>query len=343
MQRIDLRSDPVTQPSPAMRRAMAEAPVGDDQYGEDPSVIALQARAGELLGKPAALFAPSGTMANQIALKLLTQPGDDVIVGQEAHIVFHETGASAANSGVQFTQVGNGGLFGPDEVRQAFKPRGHIIYPPSTLVVVENTHNRGGGVVLRQAEGEAICGAARELGMRSYLDGARLLNAAAALGETAARLAEPFELVSLSLSKGLGAPVGSVLAGDAALIEAAVRVRRRFGGAMRQAGIIAAAGLYALEHNVSRLAEDHANASAIATRVASHRHVELDLATVQTNIVVFRTEPDGPSAPALVEACRAQGLLISAFSDRMVRLVTHLDVDAAACERAADIMMTALG
>jgi threonine aldolase len=343
MQRIDLRSDTVTLPSPAMRRAMAEAPVGDDQYGEDPTVIALQARAAELLGKPAALFLPSGTMANQVALKLLTQPGDDVIVGREPHIVFHEMGASAANAGVQFSQVGSGGHFGPDDIRQAFKPRGHIIYPPSTLVAVENTHNRGGGVVLGAADGAAICETARELGMRTYLDGARLLNAAAALGESAARLAAPFELVSLSLSKGLGAPVGSVLAGPRELIEAAVKVRRRFGGAMRQAGIIAAGGLYALEHNAGRLGEDHANARAIAERVAQHRHVELDLATVQTNIVVFRLRTDGPSAPAIAEACRAEGVLISAFSERMLRLVTHLDVDAAACARAADVIVTALG
>jgi threonine aldolase len=343
MQRIDLRSDTVTLPSPAMRRAMAEAPVGDDQYGEDPTVIALQAKAAELLGKPAALFVPSGTMANQIALKLLTRPGDDVIVGREPHIVFHEMGASAANSGVQFTQVGTSGLFGPDEIREAFKPRGHIIYPPSTLLAVENTHNRGGGIVLGRAESEAIGAVARELGLRTYLDGARLLNAAAALGETAARLAAPFELVSLSLSKGLGAPVGSVIAGDADLISAAIPARRRFGGAMRQAGIIAAGGLYALEHNVERLAEDHANARAIAQRVAQHRHVELDLGTVQTNIVVFRVRPEGPSAPAVAEACKGEGVLISAFSERMLRLVTHLDVDAAACARAADVIVTALG
>jgi threonine aldolase len=340
---MDLRSDTVTLPSPAMRRAMAEAPVGDDQYGEDPTVIALQARAAELLGKPAALFVPSGTMANQISLKLLTQPGDDVIVGQQSHIVFHETGASAANSGVQFTEVGQGGLFSPDDVRSAFKPKGHLIYPPSTLVVVENSHNRGGGVVLGRAAGEAIAATARELGLRAYLDGARLLNAAAALGERAADLAAPFDLVSLSLSKGLGAPVGSVIAGEEETVRAAVRVRRRFGGAMRQAGIIAAGGLFALEHNIDRLAEDHANARAIAERLAQHPHVELDLATVQTNIVVFRTREGGPTAPAVAEACRAEGVLITAFTERMLRLVTHLDVDAAACARAAGVIAKALG
>ena len=343
MPRIDLRSDTVTLPSPAMRRAMADAPVGDDQYGEDPSVIALQVRAAELLGKPAALFLPSGTMANQVALKLLTNPGDDVIVGHEAHIVFHETGASAANSGVQFTEVGRGGLFNPDDMRQTFKPRGHLIYPPSTLVAVENSHNRGGGVVFSRADVEAIGATARELGLHAYLDGARLLNAAAALDEPAPALTAPFDLVSLSLSKGLGAPVGSVLAGEADLVRDAVRLRRRFGGAMRQAGIIAAGGLHALEHNVTRLPEDHANARAIAQRLAQHPQVEIDLATVQTNIVVFRTRPDGPIAPAVAEACRAEGVLITAFTERMLRLVTHLDVDAAACTRAADVILKALG
>jgi threonine aldolase len=210
-------------------------------------------------------------------------------------------------------------------------------------VVVENTHNRGGGVVFPRADCEAICAVARELGLKTYLDGARLLNAAAASGERAADLAAPFDLVSLSLSKGLGAPVGSVLTGDKALIEAAIPVRRRFGGAMRQAGIIAAGGLWALEHNVGRLGEDHANARLIAERVAQHPHVELDMATVQTNILVFRTRGDAPTAPAVAEACRAEGVLISAFSERMLRLVTHLDVDRAGCERAAEVIVGALG
>src|ERR1700752_4190504 len=174
--RIDLRSDTVTLPSPAMRRAMAEAPVGDDQYGEDPSINRLQDRIAELLGKEAALFLPSGTMANQIGLKLLTRPGDDVIVGEEAHVVWHESGAAAANSGVQFTVIGQGGLFTAAEFRAACKPRGHIVFPPTSVVAVENTHNRGGGVVFPQDEAVAICAAARELGVATYLDGARLFN-----------------------------------------------------------------------------------------------------------------------------------------------------------------------
>ena len=215
MQRIDLRSDTVTLPSDAMRAAMASAPVGDDQYGEDPTVRALQERIAALLGKEAAVFVPSGTMANQIGLKLLTRPGDDVVVGDEAHIVWHELGAAAANSGVQFTVVGRGGLFTAADLRAACKPPGHIIFPPTTLVAVENTHNRGGGVVFPQADAEAICAAARELGVATYLDGARLFNTAVATGRSLAELAAPFDVVSVALSKGLGCPVGSVIAGSA--------------------------------------------------------------------------------------------------------------------------------
>src|SRR5215469_9320570 len=197
MERIDLRSDTVTQPSYAMRAAMANAPVGDDQYGEDPTVRALQGRIKALLGKEAAVFVPSGTMANQIALKLLTRPGDDVVVGDEAHIVWHESGAAAANSGVQFTVVGRGGLFTAADLRAACKPPGHIIFPPTTLVAVENTHNRGGGVVFPQDDALAICSAARELGVAAYLDGARLFNTAAATNTSLAALAEPFDIVSV--------------------------------------------------------------------------------------------------------------------------------------------------
>ena len=216
MDRIDLRSDTVTLPSAGMRQAMAAAPVGDDQYGEDPSVNRLQERIAELLGKEAALFVPSGTMANQIGLKVLTRPGDEVVLGHEAHIVWHESGAGAANSGVQFTPVGSGGLFTAAELRAAYKPPGHVVFPPTSLVAIENTHNRGGGVVFPQAEAEAICAAARELGLASYLDGARLFNAAAASGRSLAELAAPFDLVSVALSKGLGCPVGSVIAGSRA-------------------------------------------------------------------------------------------------------------------------------
>lgn len=335
---IDLRSDTVTLPSPGMREAMARAPVGDDQYGEDPSVIALQEQVAALLGKEAALFVPSGTMANQIALKLFTRPGDDVILSQESHAVWHEAGASGANAGVQFTPVGNGGLFTADDFLAAYKPPGHVIFTATTLVEVENTHNRGGGRVFPQADVEAICAAARERGVASFLDGARLFNAAAASGTPAAKLAAPFDLVSIALSKGLGAPIGSVLAGRKADMPRAVRYRRMFGGAMRQAGLIAAAGSYAITHNLGRLAEDHANARIIAEALAGCPAVTLDLSTVQTNIVVFHLRDGAPAADAVVAAARAKGVMVLAFAKRTVRAVTHLDVTKAQCAEAGAVL-----
>jgi threonine aldolase len=341
MQRIDLRSDTVTLPSDAMRAAMASAPVGDDQYGEDPTVRALQERIAALLGKEAAIFVPSGTMANQIGLKLLTRPGDDVVVGDEAHIVWHESGAAAANSGVQFTVVGRGGLFTAADLRAAFKPPGHIIFPPTTLVAVENTHNRGGGVVFPQDDAVAICAAARELGVATYLDGARLFNTAVAIGRSLSELAAPFDVVSVALSKGLGCPVGSVIAGRATDMVRAVRARRMFGGAMRQSGILAAAGLYALDNNIGRLAEDHANARVLAERLAD-TPVEIDLATVQSNIVIFRVPEPLPDAATVVRRAQEHGVLVSAFAARTVRAVTHLNVDAAQCRHAADVLTKAV-
>ena len=335
---IDLRSDTVTRPCEAMRRAMAEAPVGDDQYGEDPSVNLLQDRIAGLLGKPAALFVPSGTMANQIAIKLLARPGDDVVVGQTAHMMWFEAGAAAANSGVQFTPVGRGGAFTTDEFRAAVKPRGHIVLPPTTLVAIENTHNMGGGIVFPQDAAAAICTAARETGIASYLDGARLFNAAAASGVTLATLAQPFDLASVALSKGLGCPVGSVLAGSKEMIGKAVTARRRFGGALRQSGILAAAGLYALDHNLPRLHDDHANARLIAERIGHLPGVRLDLATVQTNIVIWEMAPGAPDAAALVAKAKIAGLLVSALGGRTVRAVTHMDVTAKQCQQASDVL-----
>ncbi|MBV9016104.1 MAG: DegT/DnrJ/EryC1/StrS family aminotransferase [Alphaproteobacteria bacterium] len=332
---IDLRSDTVTRPSPGMRRAMAEAPVGDDQYGEDPSVNRLQDRIAELLGKEAGLFVPSGTMSNQIALKLLTRPGDEVIVA-DAHIMWLEAGAGAANAGVLFTTIGKGGLFTVEDFCATLKPPGHIVLPATGLVVIENTHNLGGGVVFPRSDASAICAAARDAGVPSYLDGARLFNAAAASGLSIAELAGPFDLASVALSKGLGCPVGSVLAGDRATIARAVRVRRMFGGAMRQSGILAAAGLYALDHNVARLSEDHANARLIAERLAGLPGIQLDLATVQTNIVILRLGDGLPDAATIAARAKEAGVLVSALGPRMVRLVTHLDVSRADCERAAD-------
>jgi threonine aldolase len=339
---IDLRSDTVTRPSAGMRRAMAEAEVGDDQYGEDPTVNRLQERIAGLLGKEAALFVPSGTMANQIGLKLLTRPGDDVVVGDGAHIVWHESGAAAANSGVQFTVVGRGGLFTAHDFRAARKPQGHIVFPPTGLVAIENTHNRGGGVVFPQPDAVAICAAAHEFGVASYLDGARLFSAAAASGASLAMLARPFDIVSVALSKGLGCPVGSLVAGRRDDIARAVRIRRMFGGALRQAGILAAAGLFALDHNLGRLAEDHTNARLIAERLAGLPGIVLDLATVQSNIVIFRLAADMPDAAAVVARAKDAGVLVSAFAARTVRAVTHLDVSHDQCRRAGELLAGAI-
>ena len=336
---IDLRSDTVTKPSPEMRAAIAAAPVGDDQYGEDPTVNALQDRLAAIVGKEAALFVPSGTMANQVALRVLTNPGDDVIVSRESHAVWHEAGGSAANAGVQFTEVGAGGVFTVDEFLEASKPREHPIYPPTGLVEIENTHNRAGGVVFPVDGAAGICTAARERGIATYLDGARLWNAAVASGETPASLAVPFDLLSVSLSKGLGAPGGSVLAGSRDLIAGAVRHRRMLGGAMRQVGIFASAGLYALDHHLDHLAEDHANARRLAARLSESRRVLLDLATVQTNIVVFRLDASGPDAAQVVERARERGVLVFAFGSRTVRAVTHRDVSTTQCEKAADVLV----
>jgi len=338
--RIDLRSDTVTLPGAAMRRAMADAEVGDDQYGEDPSVNRLQEQVASLLGTEAALFLPSGTMTNQVALRTLTRPGDDVLVPAESHVVLHETGAGAANAGVQFSTVGERGTYDADAVRAAIKPRGHIVYPPTTLLVAENTHNRAGGIVFPADRLAGALAVAREAGLSTYLDGARLLNAAVATGRPAAVLAAGFDLVGMSLSKGLGAPVGSMLAGTRDLVERAHRYRRMAGGAMRQAGILAAAGSYALANHVERLAEDHANARLLADELLRGDDVEIDLATVQTNIVVFSlVERRGvPDAAAFVEACRDRGVLVNAFGPRTVRAVTHLDVTSDDCRAAARVM-----
>ena len=335
---IDLRSDTVTRPSDAMREAMARAEVGDDQFGEDPTTNRLQRHVADLLGKEAALWVPTGTMGNQLALRLLTRPGDDVVVSRGCHAVLHETGAGAANAGVQFTEVGSGGVFTPDEFAAACKPRGHVVYPPTTLVQIENTHNRAGGVVFDQPEAERICAAAREHKVSTFLDGARLWNASVASGRSPAELAAPFDLVSVALSKGLGAPGGSVLAGSRAIIGRAVRQRRMLGGAMRQVGIFAAAGLYGLEHNLARLADDHANARLIADRLAQSERVILDPATVETNILVFSLTNDAPDAASVVERAHERGVLIFAFGPRTIRAVTHLDVTRKQCERGADIL-----
>jgi threonine aldolase len=336
---IDLRSDTVTLPSAEMRAAMADAPVGDDQYGEDPTMNLLQQRVATLLAKEAALWLPSGTMANQVALRVLTRPGDDVIVSREAHAVWHETGGSAANAGVQLNEIGARGVFTAAEFRAAVKPRGHIIYPPTTLVEIENSHNRSGGVIFPQDEAEAICAAARDMDIATYLDGARLWNTSVASGLAVSELAAPFDLVAVALSKGLGAPGGTLLAGSRELIGKCVRHRRMLGGAMRQNGFFAAAGLYAIDHNVARLAEDHVNCRSMAERLSASARVVLDLSSVQTNILVFGLAAGAIDAPTLVARARERGVLVSAFGPRTIRAVTHLDVSSDQCAHAAKVLL----
>jgi threonine aldolase len=335
---IDLRSDTVTRPTDAMRRAIAAAPVGDDQFGEDPTINELQERCAALLGKEAALWLPTGTMANQVALQVLTRPGDDVIVSRQSHAVWHEAGASAANAGVQFTEIGEGGSFSAEEFVAARKPRGHPLFPATTLVEIENTHNRAGGVVVPLSDASEVCAAARALDVATYLDGSRLWNAAVATGRSVADLSVPFDVVSVSFSKGLGAPGGALLAGPRDLMTRAVRPRRMLGGAMRQVGFFAAAALYALDHHLDRLAEDHVHARLVAGPLASVPHVDLDMASVQTNIVIFNLREGGLDAAAFVERARRRGVLVVAFGPRTVRAVTHLDVTRAECDLAGEIL-----
>jgi threonine aldolase len=339
---IDLRSDTVTRPTPAMRAAIAAAEVGDDQYGEDPTTTRLQAVCAERLGHEAALWMPSGTMANQVALRVLTRPGDEVITSRESHAGWHETGGAAANAGVQLVEVGTGGLFTADEMESAIKPAGLPVFPPTTLVQVENTHNRGGGLVFPQDEVVRICERAHARGLARFLDGARLWNASVASGRPEAELAAPFDLVSVAFSKGLGAPGGSLLAGRRELIAAAQRHRRMLGGSMRQTGHYAAAALHGLAHHRDRLAEDHAHARAFAEALAPCPAVQLDLATVQTNIVVFHLRAGAPDAPTLVARAREHGVLLNAFGPRTVRVALHLDVSGAQAAQAAQTLLRLL-
>ncbi|MCC7198642.1 MAG: aminotransferase class I/II-fold pyridoxal phosphate-dependent enzyme [Gammaproteobacteria bacterium] len=340
---IDLRSDTVTRPTPAMRAAMAAAEVGDDQFGEDPTINALQEQVAELLGKEAALWLPTGTMANQLALLTLTHPGDDVIVSRESHAVWHEAGASGANAHVQFTEAGGRGGYTRAEFLAAVKPAGHMLYPATTLAEIENTHNRAGGLVVPHEDVEAVCAAARSAGIATYMDGARLWNAAIASGRTPREVAGPVDVVSGCFSKGLGSPAGSILAGPRDVIHRALRCRRRLGGAMRQVGILAAAAQHALAHHYERLAEDHANARRMAAILAQSPRVQLDPASVQTNIIVFGLAPEGPDAAAVLEAAKARGVLAVAFGPRILRVVTHLDVTTAQCERAAEVIAEIIG
>lgn len=332
MKVIDLRSDTVTQPSAAMREAMAQAEVGDDVYGEDPTLNRLQEVAAERMGKEAALFVPSGTMANQVAVRSWTRPGDAIVVGRGAHVFMYESGAAAALSGVQPVLIGDDGLFGPDEVRAAiYPPDDH--YARTSLVCVENTHNGSGGRVFPLEDQRAIAAVAHDAGLRVHLDGARIFNAAVATGRSAAELAAPFDSVSFCLSKGLGAPVGSLVCGDAEFVRRAHRYRKMFGGGLRQAGVLAAAGLLALEQNVKRLEDDHANARRFAEGLRALPGAEL-VREPETNIVLFRVSDLG----SFVAATRERGVRINPIGPGVLRAVFHLDVAAADVERALEVV-----
>lgn len=338
---VDLRSDTVTRPTPAMRRAMAEAEVGDDVYGEDPTVARLEAAGAEALGTEAALFVPSGTMGNQIALHLHARPGSEVICDRRSHVVLHEMAAMAAISGLlPHTLVTADGLLAAAEVEAATAPE--IAYRvPAGAILVENSHNMAGGTVYPRARLEELLAVARRRRLPVHLDGARLFNAAVALGTTAAALAAGFDSVMVALSKGLGAPVGSLLAGGRDLIHEARRVRKMLGGGMRQAGILAAAGLIALEEGPELLADDHANAALIARALAAIPGLEIDPGAVVTNIVMVRVTPEfagagdegdsgsgggpGDRARALLDRLAAAGILAVPFGADVVRLVTHRD------------------
>jgi threonine aldolase len=330
MNLIDLRSDTVTKPTPSMRRAMAEAEVGDDVYGEDPTVNRLQERAAEIFEKEAALFVPTGSMGNQIAVKLHTSPGDEVVIEERGHIYNYEMAAMSAISGALARPVKSGdgsGVLRWEEVRAAVHANDAPYYVARTgLVALENSHNLAGGSVMTRERTEQICDGARSLGLRVHLDGARIFNAAEALGETVAALARPADSVMFCLSKGLGAPVGSLLLGGRDFIDEARRWRKLLGGGMRQAGVLAAAGLVALEETPPRLAEDHANARRLAEGLAGLPGVAVDPEGVRTNIVIFDVSGTGQAADAICARLReSHGVLCSGFGDS-IRMVTHYDV-----------------
>jgi threonine aldolase len=340
---IDLRSDTVTKPTDAMRKAMARAEVGDDVYGEDPTVNRLQEMMAAMFGKKAALFVPSGTMANQLAIRLHTQPGQEVIVESKAHIVRYEQGAAGALAGVQLHWIdGARGLISPEQVEAAIRPKDpHTIQ--TALICIENTHNSGGGTIYPLATIERIRAVATDHGIPMHLDGARLFNAIAATTLPPASYAQHFETLSVCLSKGLGAPAGSLLMmNDLTLLDKAKRLRRMYGGAMRQSGILAAAGIYALEHHIGRLRVDHDNAKRLARRLQQIPTVRINPSDVDTNIVIFDVIGHHLTPPAIVAALKQAGVLIHAIGGTRFRAVTHLDVSSAAIDQACDIFARAL-
>jgi threonine aldolase len=324
---IDLYSDTRTKPTQGMRRAMAEAAVGDEQAMLDPTVNLLCERVADLLGKEAAVYLPSGTMCNQIAARVHCRQGDEIILSSTAHPFHAESGGPAALAGVMMRGLeGPRGMFGAEQVRAAIHSPDWRHAPRSRLLEVENTTNLGGGAVWPLAQIRAVTGVAKEHGLACHMDGARLMNAVVASGTPPADYAAPFDSVWIDFSKGLGAPVGAVLAGSRDFVHEAWRVKQQIGGAMRQAGIIAAACLYALDHHVERLAEDHENARALAEGLAELAAIDLDPATVETNIVWFDVR-GRISAPDLAAALEDRGILIGAFGPTRMRAVTHLDVD----------------
>ena len=323
---IDLRSDTVTKPTPAMRKAMTDAEVGDDVFGEDPTVNALQEKVARMLGKEASIFVPSGTMANQLAIKSHTQPGDEVIIETTSHPYNFEGGASAALSGIQFNCLqGIRGILEPSQIEEAIRPDDHH-FPVTRLVCLENTHNRGGGSIYPIERIAEISRLARSKGLLVHLDGARLWNASVATGIKPHEYAQWADSVSVCLSKGLGAPVGSLVAGSRTFIERVHRFRKMFGGGMRQVGIIAAAGIYALDHHIERLKEDHQKAKHLALGLHEIQGVSIDPEYVETNIVIFDIAEMGMTATQVRDEMKKKGVLIHPFGRTQIRLVTHLDV-----------------
>jgi threonine aldolase len=340
MEPVNLFSDTQTRPTAGMRRAIAEAEVGDEQRFDDPTVNRLQERVAELLGKEAALFLPSGTMCNAIGFRLHLRPGgDEAILDRTAHPVQYEAGGPAALSGAMLrTLDGQGGIFTAEQVERAIRPAGDRYGPRSRLVSVEQTTNIGGGRVWSLEAIGAVLDVAETHDLRRHLDGARLMNAVVASGVSAADYARRFDTAWIDFTKGLGAPVGAALAGSADLIDEAWRYKQMMGGAMRQAGIVAAGALYALDHHVERLAIDHGNARLLAEGLAELEGVSIDLASVETNIVIFEVEDAYAACGALWEA----GVMLAPIDPRRIRAVTHLDVDRSGVERALEVMRRVL-
>jgi threonine aldolase len=341
---IDLRSDTVTLPTPEMRRAIAEAPLGDDVYGEDPTINRLETLAAERVGKDAAVLIASGTMGNLCALLAHCGRGDEAIVGDESHIYNSEAGGASVLGGVALHPIANApnGELSLDGLASAIRDPGDSHAALTRLICLENTHNRCGGVVLAPEYMRAVHYFARERGLMVHLDGARLFNAAVALGVEAHEIARHADSVMFCLSKGLAAPVGSILAGDTALVARARRIRKLLGGGMRQAGIIAAAGIIALDQMVERLAEDHANARLLAEGLASFPQITIDLAAVQSDIVIFRLHDERWTPQRFASALAERGVLVGAMGSGRIRAVTHYGIDTGDIEEALEIIRTTL-